>query len=44
MLQGRPEKGVTLDSDDYKKRMQKHIFKLQQQLREIQPKTANTCK
>jgi len=42
LAQGRPEKGTTLDSDDYKKRMQKYILKLQQQLREIQPRTANT--
>lgn len=40
---GRPEKGTTLDSEDYRKRMQKHIMKLQQSLREVQPKTANTA-
>ena len=40
---GRPEVGTTLDTDEYKKRMEKHIFKLQTQLREIQPRTANTC-
>eukprot|EP01083_Nonionella_stella_P151713 485276_1 len=41
--EGRPEKGLTLDSEDYKKRMQKFILKLQQQMREIQPRSANTC-
>ena len=41
---GRPEKGTTLDTEDYRKRMQKHILKLQQSLREVQPKTANTSK
>merc|ERR1719410_3190480 len=39
---GRPAKGTTLDTEDYRKRMQKHVLKLQQQLREIQPRTANT--
>eukprot|EP01084_Bolivina_argentea_P118331 209976_1 len=38
----RPEKGLTLDTEDYKKRMQKHVLKFQQQVREIQPRTANT--
>ena len=40
----RPQKGTTLDTDDYKKRMEKLVMKYAQQLREIQPKTANTCK
>ena len=42
LADGRPAKGTTLDTEDYRKRMHKHILKYQQQLREIQPKTANS--